>query len=139
MAVDIRIMQKDDYSEALNLWRNLPGLGLSGADEEKEIHHFLDKNPMTCFVAVDQNKIVGTILGGSDARRGYIYHLAVEMNHQRKGLGKDLVNICLGALKATGLQKCHIFVISNNLEGMRFWENIKWTSRPDILVMSKDL
>jgi ribosomal protein S18 acetylase RimI-like enzyme len=132
-------MQKSDYPGAFSLWQSLPGLGLSGADEKVQIHKFLDKNADTCFVAVDQDKIIGTVLGGNDGRRGYIYHLAVDQNYQKAGLGKSLVEQCLSRLRAAGLQKCHIFVISDNSEGIRFWERIGWTQRDDILVMSMDL
>ena len=132
-------MQKSDHREAVSLWRSLPGLGLSGADEESQIHEFLDKNPSTCFVAVEKEKIIGTVLGGNDGRRGYIYHLAVDLNYQRSGIGKTLVGWCLDSLRAAGLQKCHIFVISDNTEGKKFWEHTGWTQRDDILVMSMDL
>lgn len=132
-------MQKSDYDGAFILWQSLPGLGLSGADEESQIQKFLDKNPDTCFVAVDNGKVIGTVLGGSDGRRGYIYHLAVDPTYQRAGLGKSLVEQCLASLRAAGLQKCHIFVISDNAEGIRFWECAGWTKRDDILVMSMDL
>lgn len=139
MAVEIRIMQKNDYEGAITLWRSLPGLGLSGADKEDQIHRFLEMNPDTCFVAVDQGALIGTVLGGNDGRRGYIYHLAVDSAYQRSGLGRELVKRCLEALKNAGLQKCHIFVIADNEEGKKFWDRIEWVRRDDILVMSKDL
>jgi ribosomal protein S18 acetylase RimI-like enzyme len=139
LTVEFRVMHKNDYPEALSLWRSLPGLGLSGADEESQIHKFLDENPNTCFVAVNNKKVVGTVLGGNDGRRGYIYHLAVDLNYQRSGIGKSLVERCLDSLRSAGLQKCHIFVIRDNAEGIRFWENAGWTQRDDILVMSMNL
>jgi N-acetylglutamate synthase len=139
MAIEIRAMEAFDYSGCLSLWQSLPGLGLSSADEENTISFFLEKNPGTCFVAVDSVKIIGTVLGGNDGRRGYIYHLAVHKDYQRNGIGKLLSEKCLRALKAQGLHKCHIFVISNNLEGLKFWQRLGWLLRQDILVMSKDL
>ncbi|MCJ7518963.1 MAG: GNAT family N-acetyltransferase, partial [Anaerolineaceae bacterium] len=83
--------------------------------------------------------IIGTVLGGSDGRRGYIYHLAVYKDYQQQGLGRQLLEKCLATLKAQGLQKCHIFVISSNIEGLNFWIKLGWLLRNDILVMSKDL
>ena len=139
MAVEIRIMNSDDYSDAIHLWQSLPGLGLSSADEHTAIDLFLNKNPETCFVALDESKIIGTVLGGSDGRRGYLYHLAVHKDYQRIGLGRQLSEKCLASLRSQGLKKCHIFVISSNTEGLRFWERMGWLLRKDILVMSKDL
>ncbi len=139
MTVEIRIMKANDYAHALNLWQSLPGLGLSKADEKNAIQDFLGKNPTTCFVAQDSGRIIGTVLGGSDGRRGYLYHLAVHKDYQRLGLGRQLAEICLAALKSQGMQKCHIFVISSNLEGIQFWKKLGWLLREDIHVMSKDL
>jgi len=139
MAIVIRTMRINDYSGALKLWQSLPGIGLSGADKKEQIQVFLEKNPGNCFVAVEKNEIIGTILGGSDGRRGYLYHLAVNQQQQKQGLGKKLVEECLASLKVLGIQKCHIFVISDNLEGMDFWEKVGWVKRDDILIMSKDL
>jgi ribosomal protein S18 acetylase RimI-like enzyme len=139
MSIEIRTMEVSDYAGSLSLWQSLPGLGLSSSDNEEEIKLFLEKNPETCFVAVDFAKIIGTVLGGNDGRRGYIYHLAVHKDYQRKGIGKLLSEKCLRALKAQGLHKCHIFVIRDNLEGLKFWQRIGWLLRQDILVMSKDL
>ena len=137
--IKIRHMRKEDYRNSIALWKSLPGLGLSGADEETQIHRFLELNPSTCFVALEDDKLIGTVLGGSDGRRGYIYHLAIAPQHQRRGIGKNLVNCCLNAFRQSGLQKCHIFVVSDNLDGMKFWEHLNWVRRDDIVVMSKDL
>jgi len=139
--MDFRIcpMELTHYEQALFLWKSLPGLGLSAADEKDQIQNFLLKNPLTCFTAIKENKVIGTILGGSDGRRGYIYHLAVETSAQKKGIGKILVNTCLNAFKEIGIQKCHIFVIHDNEEGINFWKNIGWELRNDILIMSNEI
>jgi putative acetyltransferase len=49
------------------------------------------------------------------------------------------VDLCLTELKKSGIQKCHIFVISDNAEGVAFWEKVGWHLRNDILVMSKEI
>jgi len=90
-------------------------------------------------VARDGEKLVGAVLCGNDGRRGYLYHLAVAMDYQHLGIGKILTEKVLSALKEQGIQKCHIFVIAENLEGMRFWQKMGWKKRDDIIVMSFDL
>ena len=132
-------MQISDYEQAVHLWQSLPGIGLSEADEKDNIRDFLKKNPSTCLVALHDGNLIGTVLGGSDGRRGYIHHLAVQLSEQNKGIGKKLVDLCLNEFKKAGIQKCHIFVISDNEEGIAFWEKIGWQLRDDILVMSKEI
>ena len=139
MNYSTRTMHLSDFEQALELWRSLPGMGLSSADEKDNIRDFLQKNPSTCFVALKDGILIGTILGGSDGRRGYIYHLAVQQSEQNKGLGKKLLDLCLNEFKKSGIQKCHIFVISDNEEGIAFWEKVGWQLRDDILVMSREI
>ena len=139
MSIQIRLMRSDDYQSAYDLWNGLPGIGLSGADNKEALLSFLDRNAKTCFVAEDNGRLIGTILGGSDGRRGYIYHLAVDSDHQKHGVGRELVQVCLQALRDQGIEKCHIFVIADNREGQTFWQKEGWQLRDDILVMSKNL
>ena len=139
MNYSTRTMHIPDYEQALRLWQSLPGMGLSGADEKENIRVFLQKNPNTCFVALKDGNIIGTILGGSDGRRGYIYHLAVQQSEQNKGVGNKLVDLCMNEFRKSGIQKCHIFVINDNAEGIAFWEKADWQLRDDILVMSIEI
>ena len=139
MAFSLAPMSIDDYPNMISLWNTLPGIGLSGADTRENIAGFLKRNANTCFVAKSTNQVIGTILGGIDGRRGYIYHLAVEPSFQKSGWGKKLVEAVLGAMRSEGIQKSHIFVIASNQEGIEFWQHIGWTLRDDILIMSRDL
>jgi N-acetylglutamate synthase len=127
------------YTQAIKLWQSLPGMGLSGADSKDHITEFLRKNPTTCFIAQKGDRLVGTILGGSDSRRGYIYHLAVDNSEQGEGIGKKLVDTCLAQFNKNGIQKCHILVISDNKNGIAFWEHIGWHTREDVMLMSKEI
>lgn len=139
MDIQIREMHAEDYQAAYDLWNNLPGLGLSSADRQEAILAFLERNPKTCFSALDGKSLIGTVLGGSDGRRGYLYHLAVHADYQKQGVGANLVDTCLNALRKAGIEKCHIFVIADNLEGQEFWKKQGWHKRDDILVMSKEI
>jgi len=139
MSIQVRKMTASDYACAYDLWKSLPGMGLSSADREDALLSFLEKNPLTCLVAEDEGKLIGTILGGSDGRRGYLYHLAIQPDYQKRGLGGNLVQTCLDALQAQGIEKCHIFVIAENRAGLKFWQNAGWKLRQDILILSKDL
>ncbi len=128
-----------DYDDMIELWKNSPGVALSQADSKQNIILFLARNPGLGFVARDGKKLVGAVLCGNDGRRGYLYHLAVAKEYHHLGIGKALTEKVLNALKDQGIQKCHIFVIANNLEGLRFWQKTGWKKRDDIFVMSFDL
>lgn len=137
--IDIRKFLISDYEQALDLWKRTAGMGLSAADEKQEIDKFLKKNSTLCFAAFDGGTLIGTILCGEDGRRGYLYHLAVDEAYRKTGIGKSLVEYSLKALKETGIQKCHLFVIADNKDGISFWDHTGWELRKDIEVMSMNL
>ncbi len=139
MTCTISEMTQEDYVEAYALWQRLPGVGLSDADSSCAIGRFLERNPGMCFVARQSGELVGTCLAGSDGRRGYLYHLAVDPVVRRQGVGQSLVEKALDALKAANIQKCHIMVFSNNELGLSFWQATGWKLRDDIAILSYDL
>jgi ribosomal protein S18 acetylase RimI-like enzyme len=139
MALVIREFTMGDYDPAYALWSAAVGVGLSQADEAGNIARFLEHNPGLSFVAEDEAKIVGAVLCGTDGRRGFLHHLAVDAAHRRSGIGRQLVQRCLSALSAAGMRKCHIFVIADNVEGQRFWRSIGWEERTTLKVMSRDV
>lgn len=129
----------EDYDAAIALWRETDGLGLSEADSRKGIERYLARNPHLSFVAVVGDKLVGTVLGGHDGRRGYLHHLAVHPDYRRKGLGTLLAERCLEALRAEGIAKCHHFVIEGNQTAEAFWNAAGWNYRGAIRLYSKSL
>lgn len=139
MTYTIYEMKKDDYAEAYALWQRLPGIGLSEADSSCAISSFLERNPGLCFIARQGGEMVGTCLAGSDGRRGYLYHLAVDPKVRRLGIGQALVEKTLEALKASGIHKCHIMVFKDNELGLSFWQASGWKMREDIAILSYDL
>jgi len=125
------------YDEARALWLRCEGVNLTDADTKEVIRSFLGRNPGMSFMAAAGGGIVGTILGGHDGRRGYMYHLAVDAAWRKRGIGKELADTCLKALKAAGIGKIHVFVYATNASGLAFWEAAGWTRRTDIYAVSK--
>ncbi|MBQ9059003.1 MAG: GNAT family N-acetyltransferase [Atopobiaceae bacterium] len=133
-------MQIDDYEEVYNLWLSCKGMGLNNLDDSKEgIAAFLKRNPTTCFVVVEQEKIIGTIISGHDGRRGYIYHTAVSPIHRHKGIGTQLVEHALAALQNEGINKVGMLVFKKNVNGNTFWEAKGFDAREDVLYRNKQL
>lgn len=134
----VRRMRDRDYSDVFKLWEDSPGIGLSPADSERAIIRFIDHNPMTCFVAEEDGKIVGAILGGFDGRRGYIHHLVVDPNYRHRGIGTSLVDQTVEAMRQMRIQKIHIFVKTDIPESLDFWRHRGWEPRDDVQMMSRD-
>ncbi len=137
MTINYRTMTIQDYEEVYALWQSTPGIGLSEADSREGIARFLAANPGRCFVALDGDELVGAVMCGCDGRRGYLHHLAVRQEMRGQGIGRQLVEECMKALRAIGIAKAHIFVIKDNESGKVFWRNAGWQERDDLTVMSR--
>jgi len=126
-----------NYDPVIALWQMSDGVGLSDADSPEKIQFYLERNPGMSFIARQEGVIVGAVLSGHDGRRGYIHHLAVHPDYRRQGIGQQLIDHCLPALHAIGIQKCHLFIFTDNRSGIAFWQSTGWSYRQDIAVMSK--
>ncbi|KEZ85372.1 hypothetical protein IO99_15785 [Clostridium sulfidigenes] len=131
--MEIVEMRISNYEDVFKLWTSTHGMGLRNLDDSKVgIDKFLRRNPTTNFIAEEDGKIVGSILCGHDGRRGYIYHTAVDMRYRGKGIGKNLVNSVINALKREGINKAALVVFTNNEVGNGFWRSMGWEKREDL-------
>ena len=136
-SIEIRSIEHDDYERIHELWKSCDGIGLSEADSEPRIRHFIDHNPGLSHVACEAERIIGAVLCGEDGRRGYLHHLAVHPDYRRRGIGGNLVRHCLKALALLNIQKCHLFIFRDNQEGVDFWGSEGWALRDDLHIMSR--
>ncbi len=136
--MQMRMMKITDYEQVYHLWLTCSGMGLNNLDDSEEgIERFLHRNPSTCFVAEEGNRIIGAILAGNDGRRGYIYHTAVNPEYRRQGIAKRLFEEAASALKALGIHKIALVVFSKNAEGNAFWEEQGFSVREDLVYRNK--
>ena len=132
--MNIREMVEEDYDQVYQLWLSCAGMGLNDLDDSKEgIARFLQRNPQTCLVAVENQTIIGAILAGSDGRRAYIYHTAVHPNYRRRGIARQLVETVLTVLDELKIHKVALVVFKRNTEGNRFWEKLGFSVREDLI------
>ncbi|ERI90308.1 acetyltransferase, GNAT family [Clostridiales bacterium oral taxon 876 str. F0540] len=130
----IRLMSIEDYDIVNHLWKCTQGMGMRSLDDSFEgIKKFLKRNPTTNFVAQVGNNIVGVILCGHDGRRGYIYHTAVNIDYRGRGIGKELVNTVVKALKKEEINKVSLVVFSSNDLGNEFWKALGFDERDDLI------
>jgi len=136
MTIDLHVFDIQDYEKIIKLWQESEGVGLSSADSRERIQAYLQRNPGSSFTAWDGTQLVGAVLCGQDGRRGYLHHLAVAEAFRGRGIGKMLAQRCLDAVAAQGIDKVHIFVYRHNQKAIKFWEEIGWHQRDDLLLMS---
>lgn len=129
----IRIMTMDDYEEVYKLWKKIHGFGIRSIDDSREgIERFIKRNPQTSIVAELDGKIVGSILCGHDGRRGCFYHVCVDENYRRRGIGKTMVVHAMEELRKEKINKVSLIAFAKNDIGNAFWNQIGWTKREDL-------
>ena len=129
----------DDYDAVLQLWQTVEGLEVAEGDDKEGVAQFVTRNPRLSRVAVDGSKVVGVAMCGQDGRRGYIYHVAVDLAYRRYGLGKRLVQECLDGLRQAGIVRAIILVADYNLGGAEFWKRAGWEDIPGAMPMGIDV
>ena len=137
MDIEIAEMTPADYDETVALWQACEGVCLGDMDAREPITAYLGRNPGLSFIARENGTLVGAVLCGTDGRRGYLYHLSVAESHRKRGLGRQLTDRCLTALREAGVPQCNIVVLAENETGREFWQRTGWDERGHLRPMSK--
>ena len=131
--MEIRVMKAEDYDKLYELWMTIKGFGIRSIDDSREgVARFLKRNPTTSVTAWDGDTLIGAILCGHDGRRGCFYHVCVDENYRRHGIGKAMVVASMEALKAEHINKVCLIAFTSNDGGNAFWNTIGWTRRLDL-------
>ncbi len=139
MGATIRDFTLDDYDTVYELWSKAgPGIGLGRSDSREEVAKKLQRDPDLFLVAENDGKIIGTVIGGFDGRRGIVYHLAVEHAYRRHGIGKMLMDEVERRLAAKGCLRSYLLVKPEAADVQDFYRGIGWGILP-ITIMVKNL
>ena len=133
MDILVREMTMEDYDQVYKLWTKISVFRIRSIDDSREgVERFLKRNPTTSVVAVEDGKVVGSILCGHDGRRGCLYHVCVDEAYRRHGIGKDMVVYAMKALQDEKINKVSLIAFTQTDIGNAFWNTIGWTGRLDL-------
>jgi ribosomal protein S18 acetylase RimI-like enzyme len=130
----------EDYPAVRLLWENAgQGIQLRRSDDPDEIQKKLQRDPDLFLVAEADGKVLGTVVGGFDGRRGLVYHLAVTELYRKQGIGELLMDELERRMKAKGCIRCYLLVTVENESAMRFYEKRGWAHMKNVHTYGKDL
>lgn len=133
MDIVIREMEIEDYEGVYALWKSIKGFGIRSMDDSKEgVERFIKRNPTTSIVAEADGKVIGAILCGHDGRRGCFYHVCVQEDYRKHGIGKQMAVEAMRALQREHINKVCLIAFKNNEVGNAFWKSVGWTFREDL-------
>ena len=130
----------DDYPEVESLWASMDkGVRLGRSDTPEEIQKKLARDPDLFLVGEEDGRIIGTVIGGYDGRRGLLYHLAVAASFRGRGIGSRLMDEIESRLRAKGCIRCYLMVLADNDEAIRYYENHGWENMEHVLTYAKNI
>ena len=76
------------------------------------------------LVAIERDTVVGSLMGGYDGHRGWIYRAAVLKSYRGQGIGKALVEEVEKRLAALGCIKVNLQVVASNAAVVGFYRSL---------------
>ena len=134
----IREFRIEDYPVVRELWQ-AASLELRPGDEIEDIKLKLQRDPDLFLIAEENDRIVGSVIGGWDGRRGWIYHLAVSPNYQRKRIGAGLIDELEKRLVAKGAKMVNAQIHKLNTNSSTFFKAIGYDERSHLIMVGKQL
>lgn len=129
----------EDFSQVMSLWESIEkGVHTGRSDTPNEIQKKLTRDPDLFLVAEEDGKIIGTVIGGYDGRRGLIYHLAVHALFRGRGIGSRLMDELESRLRAKGCIRCYLLVTTDNEEAMHYYEKRGWERMTSVIPYGKN-
>lgn len=120
----IRPYQTADEADVIQLWHDC-GLVVPWNDPKKDIARKLEVNPELFLVALDDNnRVVGTLMGGYEGHRGWMNYLAVSPNEQGKGIARQMIKQLEATLLERGCPKINLQVRSSNTKVIEFYRSL---------------
>ena len=134
----IQQLAPGDIAEVIELWRSSgPGVTLQEWETPelmlRAIEHFEDLS----FVAIEDGRIVGAVMGGYVGLRGLVQHLAVHKQYQHRGIGASLMQACCEAFKRRGIRRVLLGVGTE--EGVSFYRSVGFTTNEGSKMMWRDI
>ncbi|ASV98348.1 GNAT family acetyltransferase [Paraburkholderia aromaticivorans] len=124
--LSIRCFEASDTDAVVALWQQAfpeyRDVTRPQRNPHLSIANKLATQPELFFVAVLEERIVGTVMGGYDGHRGWLYSLAVDESLRRHGIGTRLVAHVEKTLTARGCPKLNLQVLSAKADVRAFYE-----------------
>ena len=138
MAYPIRHLKPDAYDELIRLW-NICGLTHrpKGRDSREAVTEQFGRANM-CFLGMyDNDRMIGSIIGSHDGRKGWINRMAVDPDYRGHGLAAQLIASAEQFLYDQGITVIAALVEDENTPSMatlakagyETWEGIVYFSK----------
>ena len=129
----------DDYPVVHVLWQR-SDLWMRPSDGPQATLLKLSRDPELFLVARDASgRVVGTVMGGWDGRRAYVYHLAVLPEQRRRGVADALMDELEDRFRSLGALKAKTQILVDNEVSRAFFSRRGYVREDDCEPWGKEL
>lgn len=138
MEYPINQLNIENYDQLIHLW-NICGLDHRpiGRDSKQMMEEEFGRAE-TCILGMfDGEKLIGSIIGSSDGRKGWINRLAIDPDYRGQGLAGILIESCEQFLNGLGLKVISCLIEDKNTPSMSAFEKAGYSAWPEVVYFSK--
>jgi ribosomal protein S18 acetylase RimI-like enzyme len=110
-----------DAAAVLEFWSVAAEDSHRPADSADAVRRLIARDPDALLLAVDGDRIVGTVIAGWDGWRCHIYRLAVDPERRREGIGRALIAWAEQRFADLGGGRSDAMVLDPNERAHRVW------------------
>jgi ribosomal protein S18 acetylase RimI-like enzyme len=125
--MQIRRYEDLDELAVIDLWNEVLPDDAPHNDPATTIRKKLAVERELFFVALSGGAVIGTVMGGYDGHRGWVYAVAVRPSFQRRGIGTALLRRLEAALAERGCLKVNLQVRASNAAVVAFYERLGYS------------
>jgi ribosomal protein S18 acetylase RimI-like enzyme len=122
--MEIRRYRESDEAAVVALWTEVFAYPQARNAPAKVIRDKMAVQPELLFVAVVDDVPIGTVMGGYDGHRGWVYSLAVRPGSRGRGIGTALMRHVERELAARGCPKINLQVVTSNAAAVAFYTKL---------------
>jgi ribosomal protein S18 acetylase RimI-like enzyme len=130
--LSITPIEDEDVGAVVRLWERC-GLTRPWNEPAADIALARKDSNATILIGRDNGAIVATALVGHDGHRGWVYYVAVDPDHQKKGFGRFIMAAAEDWLRRIGIEKVQLLVRPENTAVHAFYESIGYGEQPRVM------
>jgi ribosomal protein S18 acetylase RimI-like enzyme len=133
--MDIGELSAADREAAISLWGEA-GLTRPWNEPVRDFDRALFGPTSSVLGAFEAGELAATVMVGHDGHRGWVYYLAVQPEHRRRGLGRRMMYEAESWLRARGVVKLNLMVRNGNEEGLGFYHRLGYEAA-EVMVLAR--
>jgi ribosomal protein S18 acetylase RimI-like enzyme len=122
--LEIRPYREFDEWQVMQLWKEVFAYPEPRNEPRRVICQKVAVDDGLLLVAVADGDLVGTVMGGYDGHRGWIYSLAVAAQWRRRGIGNQLMRHMETLLAQRNCPKINLQLLATNAATVEFYNQL---------------